>query len=125
LKFALAEFLTSKKIEEFVDRYVKPYTYQFIKLLVHIVHRRVALKNFLVTSAILLPGTDPKACALGSPQRLKPYGVNVKTCYCCGPEGRVVFVVEAQSREAALDSFFKINVPVASIVETEEVLPKK
>jgi hypothetical protein len=83
------------------------------------------VKNFLVNSAILLPGKDPKACALGSPQRLMQYGVNVKTCYCCGPEGRVVFVVEAESKEAALDAFFKINVPVASLVETEEVIPKK
>lgn len=82
------------------------------------------MKTFVVNSAILLPGTDPKACALGSPQRLMRSGVKVKSCYCCGPEGRVVFILEAESREAALDAFFKINVPVASIVEAEEVIPQ-
>jgi hypothetical protein len=86
------------------------------------------VKKFLIDSAILKPGTDPKACALGSPQRLEHAGItNVKiiTCYCCGPEGRVAFVVEAENRNAALEAFYKINVPVASIVETEEIIPKK
>jgi hypothetical protein len=82
------------------------------------------MKTFVINSAILLPSTNPKACALGSPKRLIQFGVNVKTCYCCGPEGRVVFIIEAENKEAALDAFSKIEVPVASIVEAEEVIPQ-
>jgi hypothetical protein len=33
-------------------------------------------------------------------------------------------VAEAENREALLDALNKINVPVASILETEEVKPK-
>jgi len=54
-------------------------------------------------------------------------GVNdakITSCYCCGPEGKVVFVAEAEDREALLTAFKRINVPVASIMETEEVKPK-
>ncbi len=84
------------------------------------------MKTFVVNSAILTPGTDPRACALGSPQRLEQAGVEnvkLKNCYCCGPQDRVVFIVEAESQDAALNAFFKINVPVASILEAEEMNP--
>jgi len=36
----------------------------------------------------------------------------------------VIVIVEAESRKEALDAFFKINMPVASFIEAEEVLPE-
>ncbi|MBT0159155.1 hypothetical protein G4O51_04140 [Candidatus Bathyarchaeota archaeon A05DMB-2] len=40
------------------------------------------------------------------------------------PEGRVIFIVEGESRDTVLEAFLKINVSVASITEAEEVTPK-
>ena len=51
--------------------------------------------------------------------------IEAKACYCCGSEGRVAFIVEAPSRDAVLETFEKIDIPVASIVEAEEVTPKQ
>jgi hypothetical protein len=85
------------------------------------------MKKFIVNSAILPSSIDPMACAMGAPKMLANAGVKdakIKSCYCCGPEGRVVFIAEAESKEALLDALNKINVPVASIMETEEVKPK-
>ena len=85
------------------------------------------MKKFIVNSAILPGSMDPKACAMGAPKMLANAGIKdakIKSCYCCGPEGRVVFVAEAESKEALLEALNKINVPVASIMETEEVKPK-
>jgi hypothetical protein len=84
--------------------------------------------KFLVNSGILPAGMDPMACAVGTPKMLEKAGiknVKVKSCYCCGPEGKIVFVAEAQSKEALMDALTKIDLPVASIMETEEVMPKK
>jgi len=67
------------------------------------------------------------ACAVGAPKMLANAGVKdakIKSCYCCGPEGRLVFIAEAESREALLEALNRINVPVASIMEAEEVKPK-
>jgi nitrate reductase NapAB chaperone NapD len=50
--------------------------------------------------------------------------VKIKSCYYCGPEGRAVFIVEGESKEAVLNALNKINLPVASIMEAEEVRPK-
>ena len=85
------------------------------------------MKKFIVNSAILPGSMDPKACAMGAPKMLANAGIKdakIKSCYCCGPEGRVVFVAEAESREALLEALNKINVPVASVMEAEEVKPK-
>ena len=85
------------------------------------------MKKFIVNSAILPPKMDPKVCATNAPKMLENAGIKdtkIKSCYCCGPEGRVVFVAEAESKEAVLDALNRINVPVASIMETEEVKPK-
>ena len=51
--------------------------------------------------------------------------VEAKSCYCCGPEGRVAFIIEAPSRDAVLETLEKIDIPVASILEVEEVTPKQ
>ncbi len=85
------------------------------------------MKKFIVNSAILPSSMDPMACAVGAPKMLMNAGVKdakIKSCYCCGPEGRVVFVAEAESKEVLLEAFNKINVPVASIMEAEEAKPK-
>ena len=85
------------------------------------------MKKFIVNSAILPPKMDPKVCAMNAPKMLENAGIKdakIKSCYCCGPEGRVVFVVEAETRDAVLAALDRINVPVASIMETEEVKPK-
>ena len=85
------------------------------------------MKKFIVNSAILPSSMDPMACAVGAPKMLMNAGVKdakIKSCYCCGPEGRVVFVAEAENREMLLEALNKINVPVASIMEAEEVKAK-
>ena len=82
------------------------------------------MKKFLVNSAILSPNMDPMACAVGAPKMLMNAGirdVKIRSCYCCGPDGRIVFVAEANSREALLEALNKINLPVASILEVEEI----
>jgi hypothetical protein len=85
------------------------------------------MKKFIVNSAILPGNVDPKTCAIDAPKMLINAGVKnakITSCYCCGSEGRVVFVAEAEDREALLTALNRINVPVASIMETEEVKPK-
>lgn len=84
------------------------------------------MKKFIVNSAILPPKIDPKACAMNAPKMLKNAGITdakIESCYCCGSEGRVVFVVEGESRETVLGALDRINVPVASIMETDEISP--
>ncbi len=85
------------------------------------------MKKFIVNSAILSSELDPMACAMGAPKMLMNAGVKdvkIKSCYCCGAEGRSVFVVEGESKDGVLEAMNKINVPVASIMEAEEVKPK-
>ena len=84
----------------------------------------VLLARFIVDSAILRSGTDPKTCATGAAKMLtsgKIKDISVKSCYCCGEQKRVAFIIEAPSRHAVLDVMEKIDVPVASIMEVEEV----
>ena len=47
--------------------------------------------------------------------------IQAKACYCCSTEGRVAFVVEAASRDAVLEAMEKFDIPVASIMDAEEV----
>jgi hypothetical protein len=78
----------------------------------------------MVNTAILRPMQDLQACAVGAPKMLMRAGIkNVKlrSCYCCSEYGFVAFVVEAASRDGVLEAFNRINVPVASILEVEEV----
>lgn len=86
------------------------------------------MTTFIVNSAILRSGRDPEACAAGALKMLTKGGiknVKLKSCYCCSSEGRVAFIVEAESKEAVLDAMNKIDIPVASIMEAEEVKTKK
>ncbi len=48
-----------------------------------------------------------------------------RSCYCSSAEGRVAFVIEGASRDAVLQAMEKIDIPVASIMEAEEVKAKK
>ncbi len=85
------------------------------------------MNKFIVNSAILSSDLDPMACAVGAPKMMMNAGiknVKIKSCYCCGAEGRSVFVVEADTKDAVLEAMNKINIPVASIMEAEEVKPK-
>ncbi|MCW4009570.1 MAG: hypothetical protein NWF05_02990 [Candidatus Bathyarchaeota archaeon] len=82
------------------------------------------MPTFIVSSAILKPAHDPQACAVGAPKMLRQAGLNdvvLRSCYCCSEYGSVVFIVDSKSRDAVLEAFNKINVPVASIVEAEEI----
>ena len=86
------------------------------------------MPTFVVNSAILRPTMDAKACALGAPKMLMQAGikaVKLRSCYCCSSEGRVVFIVDGESSEAVLGAFNRINVPVASIMEAEEIVQEK
>jgi hypothetical protein len=88
---------------------------------------RVIMK-FVVNSGILPASMDPMACAVGTPKMLEKAGiknVKVKSCFCCGQEGKIVFFAEAESKESLMDALTKINLPVASIMEAEEVALKK
>ena len=84
------------------------------------------MPRFIVNSAILRSGIDPRTCATGAAKMLtsgKIKNISVKSCYCCSDQKRVAFVIEAPSRHELLDVMEKIDVPVASIMEVEEVTP--
>lgn len=86
------------------------------------------LPRYLVNSAILRSGKDPRACAEGAARMLstgKFKNVEAKSCYCCGPEGRVAFIIEGPNQEAVQEALDQINIPVASIQEAEEVTPQQ
>jgi hypothetical protein len=83
------------------------------------------LPRYLINSAILKSGKDPKICAEGAIKMLaqKPVkGIELKSCYCCANENRVAFIMEGPSQDAVLETVQEhLNVPVASIMEAEEV----
>jgi hypothetical protein len=82
------------------------------------------MPTYIVNSAILRPAQDPKACAIGAPEKFTQAGirdVKLRSCYCCSEYGNVVFVVEGEDRDGVLRAFDRINVPVASIMEAEEI----
>jgi hypothetical protein len=83
------------------------------------------LPRFLVNSAILQSGKNPKACAEGAAKTLakeKINGVEAKSCYCCTNENRVAFIIEGPSQDAVLQTVQEqLNIPVASITEVQEV----
>ena len=82
------------------------------------------MPTFIVSSAILRPSQDPKACAIGAPKMFMQAGfknIKLRSCYCCSDYGSVIFVVDGNSRDTVLEAFNQINVPVASILETEEI----
>jgi hypothetical protein len=77
--------------------------------------------KFVVNSGILPMQFDPLACNTAVPKMLKDAGykdVLVKTCYCCNTDRKVVFEVDAPSKDALAESLKKINFPVESIMET-------
>ncbi len=84
------------------------------------------MPRYIVNSAILRSGKDPRACAVGAAKMLargKIKDVEALSCYCCGPEDRVAFIIEAPSKDAVLETLEQIDIPVASILDAEEVTP--
>ncbi len=83
------------------------------------------LPRYLVNSAILESGKNPKACAEGAAKMLQPgkiKGIEAKACYCCTGENRVAFLIDGPSQDAVLETVQEqLNIPVASITEAEEV----
>ncbi len=85
----------------------------------------MANRSYLVSSDV--KSMDIMACANGIPKLLKDAGVgnvSVKTCYCCGPEGKMVVEFTAPDRETLSKALEKIEFPVSSIMETKKVEPK-
>ena len=83
------------------------------------------MTNYLVNSAILKSGKNPKACAEGAVKMLskgKIKNVELKACYCCETENRVSFIIEGPNEDAVLQVVQEqLDIPVASIMEAEEV----
>ena len=83
------------------------------------------MPRFLVNSAILKSGNNPRACAEGAAKMLSRgqiKDIEAKSCYCCGDEGRVALIIEAPNQERLLEVLQeKINLSVASIIQVEEV----
>jgi hypothetical protein len=83
------------------------------------------MPRYLVDSAILSSGKDPKTCAEGAAKMLskgKFKDIEAKSCYCCGGEGRVAFVIEGPNRDVVLETLQEqLDIPIASITEIEEV----
>ncbi len=82
------------------------------------------MPTYIVNTAILRPAQEPKACAVGAPKMLMQAGfknICVRSCYCCSEYGSAIFVVDGGNRDNVLEAFNKINIPVASIMEVEEI----
>ena len=79
----------------------------------------------MVNSAILKSGKNPKACAQGAAKMLakgKIKGIEMKACYCCETENRLAFLIEGPNEDAVLQVVQEqLDVPVASIMEAEQV----
>jgi hypothetical protein len=83
------------------------------------------MPRYLVNSAILESGQNSKACAEGAAKMLsrgKIKDIEAKACYCCKGENRVAFLIDGPSQDAVLETVQEqLNIPVASIMEAEEV----
>jgi hypothetical protein len=83
------------------------------------------LPSYLVNSAILKSGKDPKACAEGAVKMFakgKIKGIELTACYCCVTESRVSFIFDGPSEDAILHVVQEqLDIPVASITEAEKV----
>lgn len=80
--------------------------------------------RFVVNSGILPLQMDPLSCHTAVPKLLKEAGINdvkIRTCYCCNKDKRVVFEVEATSKDFLANALQKIDFPVESIMETQKM----
>jgi len=49
--------------------------------------------------------------------------IEAKACYCCTGENRVAFLIDGPSQDAVLEIVQEqLDIPVASIMEAEEVM---
>jgi len=83
------------------------------------------LPEYLVNSAILQSGKDPKTCAQGAAKMLAKgtiKGIQLKACYCCETENRVALLIEGPNQDTVLQVIQEhLDIPVASIMEAEQV----
>jgi hypothetical protein len=83
------------------------------------------LSDYLVNSAILSSGKNPKTCANGAVKMLskgKIKNIELKACYCCETENRVSFIINGPSEDAVLQVVQEqLDIPVASVMEAEEI----
>ena len=83
------------------------------------------MPTYMVNSAILKSGKDPRACAQGAAKMLargKIKGIELKACYCCETENRVAFLIDGPNEDAILHVVQEqLDIPVSSIMEAEEV----
>jgi hypothetical protein len=80
--------------------------------------------KFIVNSGILPTQLDPTACNTAVPKKLKDAGikdVHVRVCYCCNKDMKVVFEIDAPSKDAVAEALAKIDFPVESIMEAEKI----
>lgn len=87
------------------------------------------MPRYLINSHILRSGQDAKACAEGAAKMLakgKIKNIEAKSCYCCSNEKRVAFIVEGPDQQSVLETVQQqLDIPVASIMEVEEVTSKE
>lgn len=87
------------------------------------------MPRYLINSAILRSGKDPRACAEGAAKMLargKFKNIEAISCYCCKAESRVAFVIEGPDEHEVLETVQEqLDIPVASITEVEEVNPRQ
>jgi hypothetical protein len=89
-----------------------------------LIDRGSFMPTFIVNSAILRPNTDPKACAVNTQKIFSQSGtknVKMQSCYCCSEQGRTVFIMQGPNQDATLEAFKRVNVPVESIMEVEDM----
>jgi len=80
--------------------------------------------KFVVNSGILPLQIDPGTCYTEIPKMLKSAGfsnVQIKTCYCCNKDRKVVFEVDAPNKDALSKALEKIDFPVETIMETQKM----
>jgi hypothetical protein len=87
------------------------------------------MPRYLVNSHILRSGQDSRDCAEGVAKMLskgKIKDIEIKACYFCTEEKRGSFVIEGPDEHTVLETVQQqIDIPVASIMEVEEVNPQK
>jgi hypothetical protein len=87
------------------------------------------MPRYLINSHILPSGTDPRTCAEGAAKMLargKIKNIDAKACYCCTDENKVAFLVEGPDQHTVLEIVQQqLNIPVASIMEVQEIPTQK
>ena len=87
------------------------------------------MPRYLVNSAILRSGKDPRACAEGAAKMLakgKIKDVEAKSCFAVPQKAEWLSSLKEQVKTLCCKILQEqMDIPVASIFEVEEVTPKK